>query len=348
MKKLIIYIFFGLIVMKGLGFNPWEIDDFADVAIQKYENIFSDLGIDDFADVAIQKYENIFPNRDAESKLRTENKIDIHYKEKLIATLRYLLVDHLFMTWFIGSFVLMIIIISYNLKRWNWWGEVSTMQFLRSYFWSLTLLPLFAAILSIIAVVFIYIVIVLRIFSTLIDAPVPDEKPKIIQRITEEERGKAFQGIRHKRQNSFINIIYSHRLEYNAAKTEIQKSIVRKKRVEEFFNFFSGNLFFDSWVGEIKTINTDSEGTAELEIEMGNSRTPIEIQNGGYYGEGIEMDDVLYNNLSELQIGDTVFVSGHFSKTDNGDLNEYSFVEMGKMTSPEFAVIFTDIKRVNK
>ena len=105
-------------------------------------------------------------------------------------------------------------------------------------------------------------------------------------------------------------------------------------------------MCFKSWVGTVKSLDTDKNGDAILGIDI-----------GGYgflnYGsKAIPMSDSLFDTVAEMEENDKVVLGGCFSKhndtfTDNWYLFTHEKTENGAMTSPTFQGKYIDIEKIN-
>jgi hypothetical protein len=174
-----------------------------------------------------------------------------------------------------------------------------------------------------------------------------DEKAAKAKRIAEENLKNAIKGFMPEQQKEFLNIVKTHADKYKNAKSEIKKSLYRKKRIKAFSDFFSTSLCFDSWVGTVKSLNTDKDGDAILGINIGG------FLFFNYAPRAIPMSNSLFDTVAELEENDQVVLSGCFSKhmdvfSDNWYLFTHENTEKGAMTSPTFQGSYSDIKKVNK
>ena len=53
---------------------------------------------------------------------------------------------------------------------------------------------------------------------------------------------------------------------------------------------------------------------------------------------------IIYNQSSELKVGDHVYFSAILIMDQKKGIKEISFTEMGSLSNPEFIVKFTDIR----
>lgn len=147
-------------------------------------------------------------------------------------------------------------------------------------------------------------------------------------------------------QEKFVTLIQSFYQPYKNAPNDLKKSALRNERKVAIQNFLS-NLNVKDWVGKLKTMSTNSEGKAYVEIQLENSNIVVKTWNNALS----DMFDLtlipsgtqLYNKISELSKGSRVRFSGVFKTKENDYLNESSLTENGAMTSPKFIMSFVDI-----
>jgi uncharacterized protein len=145
------------------------------------------------------------------------------------------------------------------------------------------------------------------------------------------------------RQKDFLNIISSHAEKYKNAKNEIKKSLYRKKRIKAFRSFFTDGLDFQYWVGKISSMDTDKDGDATIQIDIGG----VSLNNNT---RKIKLSDNLFDTIAEMEIGDKVVLSGTFNKhpeslTTGWYLHTANKLERGAIASPIFMVGYSDIKK---
>ena len=174
------------------------------------------------------------------------------------------------------------------------------------------------------------------------------EKKRIAdaKRKEEQQFKQAMKGNKSERQKEFLQIVKIHAEKYKNAKNQIKKSLYRKKRMKAFSEFFSKDLCFKSWVGTVKSLDTDKNGDAMLKIDIGG----FKYQN--YGSKAIPMSDTLFDTVAEMEENDKVVLSGCFSKhidafADNWYLFTHEHTENGAMTSPTFQGEYLDIKKIN-
>ena len=138
---------------------------------------------------------------------------------------------------------------------------------------------------------------------------------------------------------------------YNAADTEIRKTDVRFQRKHAIASYFSGagSLQFEGWVGEVKSLTTESDGEAYVSVQLPGTDIEIKTWNNSLSDTEdhtmIRRNDALYTSLRDIKEGDNVTVAGSFVEADQDYIREASLTEEGSMTGPEFIVRFSQISK---
>lgn len=152
---------------------------------------------------------------------------------------------------------------------------------------------------------------------------------------------------RPEQQDSFCEILTSHRDRYLAAGNDLQRSAVRRERGEALRGLLGRGGRFDGWVGKIKVLTTTGQGNAVLRLEL----LPCE---GFTFGTASgELADVglgtlvpagseLFSFLSETSEGNYLKMSGRFVPDPRGldGWADTSLTERGSMTGAGFLVVF--------
>jgi hypothetical protein len=101
-----------------------------------------------------------------------------------------------------------------------------------------------------------------------------------------------------------------------------------------------------NWVGEIRSIDTNSEGKAVLELNIGDD-TKVSTWNNALSDIGddtlIPLDSPIYAVLVNLEEGAKIRFSGTFFRDDEQGLKETSLTFNGQMKTPNFLMRFSSI-----
>lgn len=151
-------------------------------------------------------------------------------------------------------------------------------------------------------------------------------------------------------QQEFIDSIQSFIREYRSAPNELKKSAIRTKRKNAIKAVLKGNLKVHNWIGELKTMETNSEGKAIVSVVLKGSK--IRVQTWNNFASDfidntlIEQGTQLFNKIAELSKGSEVVFSGAFISSEEDYIGEQSLTEKGSMTEPEFTLKFYDIEKM--
>jgi len=147
-------------------------------------------------------------------------------------------------------------------------------------------------------------------------------------------------------QENFIKLIESFYEGYKQAPNDLKKSALRAERKISIENFLQ-SLNVKGWVGKLRTMGTNSDGKAYIEIELEGSKIEVRTWNNALSDISdqtlINNGSDLYNNISELSKGTRIRFSGSFKKREKDYITEVSLTEYGAMINPKFIMSFTDV-----
>ena len=155
-------------------------------------------------------------------------------------------------------------------------------------------------------------------------------------------------------QSNLISTVNDFVSPYRNAPNELKKSALRTQRGNSLGEALGNSRQATDWVGTIKSMSTNNEGKAILEIALlQNGGTPIMVKTWNNALSDI-MDNTLipqesslFTAISELSKNDLVYFSGNFLVSDKSDfIKEGSLTELGSMTEPEFLFRFKSVKRI--
>ncbi|MDP2209177.1 MAG: hypothetical protein Q8K98_10475 [Bacteroidota bacterium] len=131
---------------------------------------------------------------------------------------------------------------------------------------------------------------------------------------------------------------------YNIALNEIKKSQI----FNEANNWTASNYSYGTyWRGTIKQLSTDKGGSkVDISIESTQSGFTVEYRTSMSFFEDksmIRSGTAVYNQLSDVAVGDEVFFVFSFIPDKERSIREGSLTESGSMYKPEFIVDFTEI-----
>jgi hypothetical protein len=119
------------------------------------------------------------------------------------------------------------------------------------------------------------------------------------------------------------------------ADNQLKKSALRDER-KAAIKAALPSLKVRDWAGEIRSMQTDSQGDAYLGIRLeGSNSIVLKVQR-------VKKGTEVYKKLSELKNGDKILFSGTFLRGDLDYLKETSWTERGAMTQPDFTFELED------
>lgn len=153
-------------------------------------------------------------------------------------------------------------------------------------------------------------------------------------------------------QRGFFDVAAEYSRRSKSASNDLQRVILHKERANKLCDSIPG-LFVDNWAGRVTYLSTDN-GHAALDVNFGGVRIgTIGLDRSFAKQEeketAIDVDDELYEKLSEIKVGQIVRFSGNFIVT--GD--EYCIAEQyqysdakEKLMEPYFLFKFHDFEIV--
>ena len=147
----------------------------------------------------------------------------------------------------------------------------------------------------------------------------------------------------------FIELVTTYVNKFGETKNELQQSILRDKRKQEISRILTSHEV-TSWVGKIRSLETNTEGKAILVIRLSPD---IEL---GTWNNGlsdvfdntlIDKETTLYKQLSDLTTGKLVKFSGSFFRSETDYVREKSITIQGSMTKPEFLFKFSSVQPID-
>jgi len=151
-------------------------------------------------------------------------------------------------------------------------------------------------------------------------------------------------------QAAFIEAVDSYIARWEDAENELKGSAIRAERSRAIRQALSG-LAVQGWVGGLRDMGTDGEGKAYVAINLEGPAAKVATWNNAISDV---MDDTLilpspplFASLAELSKGDRVRFDGTFvRRSDSQDyIAECSLTRQGSMTTPDFLMRFSRIKR---
>lgn len=166
-------------------------------------------------------------------------------------------------------------------------------------------------------------------------------------RVREVERAKAAEQKRtadladqRRRETAFIDIIRKYRVAYKTAANDIKRFNYVTDRSRELKEILPDDLKVRGWVGNFKSLSTDSAGNANIAIALDEG---IALGTYGLFDD-IKTGTPLWERVAELSVGQKVVFSGSFSSSRNARFpSEFSLTERGSMSEPEFHFEFISV-----
>jgi hypothetical protein len=193
------------------------------------------------------------------------------------------------------------------------------------------------------------------------------EKEKAIAKKKAEKERATFFPVAQK---ELIKIVMDFGSQFRKQETEIRKTQTRIKRSTEIKKLIvKRGSGIKKWKGVIVSVETDKVGDVSVEIKLDDKKVewvfgnPTELflfhqayegiifRNDEKYSSGsnkIKSNSPNIENIADLKTWDHVFFSGRFITSGESldFIKEFSSTEDGAMKEPEFAVVFSDIKKL--
>lgn len=149
-------------------------------------------------------------------------------------------------------------------------------------------------------------------------------------------------------EREFITTINAFGARYQQAQNEFKKSALRKER-SQAIAIILPKLSITDWVGHISSMQTTQDERGILVVKLGNSSISVQTVNNVVSdslvpGTLIPSGSLLYEQIANLAVGNTVTFSGTFTFGELDYAREESVTEEGSMTDPEFIFTFTSVR----
>lgn len=148
---------------------------------------------------------------------------------------------------------------------------------------------------------------------------------------------------------AFIQITQSAQKKSGEAVNDMQKGGVKAEREKEICKIIKGPV--KDWVGQLVTIDANSEGRGVVGIEIAEKIKVLTWNNDlsdTNYGTLLKPDSEIFKKVSAMKVGQTVKFSGDFFTSDEeGEcLKEGSMTLDGKIADPEYVFKFKKIEAI--
>lgn len=151
------------------------------------------------------------------------------------------------------------------------------------------------------------------------------------------------------KQRAFLTVIEDYKTRFGAAANELQESALELERVDSIAKLLGSGLPAQSWIGEITSLETNTEGKAAITVELSPEVSLLTWNNmlgDMAYPTMINVGTPVYKSLMNMAVGDKVTISGSFVVTNERKILEGSMTIAGAMKSPEFLFRFTDVSKM--
>lgn len=151
-----------------------------------------------------------------------------------------------------------------------------------------------------------------------------------------------------KDQQAFVKAVIAGRAGYEDTDNELKQRQIQRTR-DRAVCAAVPHRKVANWVGEIKSLDTNGEGKAVLELEIGEG-TKVSTWNNAFSDVSdrtlISMDSPMYTTLVGLVEGESIRFSGTFIAEAGSCLGEQSLTLYGKMKTPSFTFRFSKVKAI--
>jgi hypothetical protein len=144
----------------------------------------------------------------------------------------------------------------------------------------------------------------------------------------------------------FISATNSAHQQASAA-NDLQKEGIKKQRDTDICAVLSNKQNITKWYGSVSGISSTSKGAA-IEIKLPNGvvlETWNNVLSDIVDNTIADKNSVIYKDIYNLSVGDTVIFSGSFVKNGKQCAEETSITTDGSLNSPEFLFKFSSISK---
>lgn len=130
------------------------------------------------------------------------------------------------------------------------------------------------------------------------------------------------------------------------ASNDMAKGGVRADRAESVCRALGNSRSVQGWIGEIDTVDSNSDGKGVLAVSLADNVTVTTWNNAlSDIGTGslIEPSTSLFKTASTMSPGDLVVFSGRFTSDDVDCVGEQSMTLNGSLDDPEYTMVFSSV-----
>lgn len=146
-------------------------------------------------------------------------------------------------------------------------------------------------------------------------------------------------------QQGFMQAIAEYAGKYKKAENELQKSALVTERFERFTKLKGDPKRIKDWIGVIETMGTNGDGKAYVTIRLSPNLLTVSTWNNAFSDTKdhslIPQSSPVFKKLAQMKVGNVVKFSGRLKRATN-------VTEEGKMMTPDFLFIFTDIEKIGE
>jgi hypothetical protein len=151
-------------------------------------------------------------------------------------------------------------------------------------------------------------------------------------------------------EQSFVALMAKYSAANGQAQNDMQRGGLRNQRATAVCSLLGGGEI-KNWVGTISTLDSTSDGRGVFGVQI-NSNLTIETENNAFSDSVLPLSSLipanspLFNEVSNMKVGDTVIFSGMFVPNSQDCFYEDSLTTDGSLTSPDYIFAFDDVKDV--
>lgn len=148
-------------------------------------------------------------------------------------------------------------------------------------------------------------------------------------------------------QKAFVDAVRKAQGAADEASNDMAKGGVRATRADEVCQALGSSGRAIGWVGEIDSIDSNSEGKGVLSVTLARNVTVSTWNNAmSDIGAGTLIDPgtALFNTVSSMSEGDLVEFSGSFFANDLDCVSEQSITLDGSLDDPEYTMKFESVE----
>lgn len=143
----------------------------------------------------------------------------------------------------------------------------------------------------------------------------------------------------------FMQIVVEYAKKYRLAENDLQKSALVTERFKRFEGLKGNPKKITGWYGVLQDMGTTSDGKAYIAVSLSQNLLSISTWNNGFSDANdktlIPQSSPLYAKIASMKKGNIVKFSGRLKRANN-------MTEEGRMVTPNFIFLFTDIEKYSE